>query len=75
MQQDLPASVYRSLELPWSKEKYATFQPLFPIREMEQETIKKALVLTGNNVRGAARMLGLSKTSIYRKIKEYNIDI
>lgn len=73
--QDLPASVYRSLDMPLPNQEFATLQPLSTLREMEQATIKKALFLTGNNVRDAAKMLGLSKTSIYRKVKEYHIDI
>lgn len=73
--QDLPASVYRNLDMPQPNEKLVTFQPLSSLQELEQENIRKALLLTGNNVRTAAKMLGLSKTSIYRKVKEYNIDI
>jgi transcriptional regulator with PAS, ATPase and Fis domain len=72
--QDLPVSVYRSLEAPLPNEEFANY-PLLTIQEMEQKSIRRALLLTGNNVRAAARMLGLSKTSIYRKLKEYNIEI
>lgn len=72
--QDLPVSLYRDLGTLLSNEDFAKF-PLSSLQEMEQKSIKKALFLTGNNVREAAEMLGLSKTSIYRKIKEYDIDI
>lgn len=73
--QDLPASVYRNLDIPRPNEKFGKFQSFSSLQETEEEMIKKALSLTGNNVRAAASMLGLSKTTLYRKIKDYHIDI
>jgi transcriptional regulator with PAS, ATPase and Fis domain len=77
--QDLPESVYRkpnmsNMSIPMANEKL-TAVPLSPLHVVEQEMIKKAMVVTGGNARDAAKILGLSKTSIYRKLKEYNIDI
>ncbi|MFA6808442.1 MAG: sigma 54-interacting transcriptional regulator [Eubacteriales bacterium] len=73
--QDLPPSVYRELDMSLPNEKIVTFQPIVSLKEMEQEAIKKALSLAGNNVRVAAKMLGISKTSFYRKINDYDINI
>lgn len=73
--EDLPASLSRNLDMPRPNEKLATFQSFSTLQENEQDAIKKALLLTGNNVRAAANMLGLSKTTIYRKVKEYHIEI
>lgn len=72
---DLPASLSRNLDLSQPNERSTTFQYVSSIQETEQEAIKKALFLTGNNVRATANMLGLSKTSVYRKIKAYHIDL
>jgi transcriptional regulator of acetoin/glycerol metabolism len=72
--QDLPASLFRNSDIALPKAELTKF-PLSSLQEMEQDSIKRALFLTGNNVRVAAKMLGLSKTSIYRKVKEYRIDL
>lgn len=88
--QHLPKNMFKNLnnlrfmesverfELPYKEMPYNETSPPFrtlpSLKEMEQEAIKKALFLTGNNMQEAAKMLGLSKTSIYRKAKEYNID-
>ena len=46
---------------------------LKPISHLERDVIKKALTLTGNNAQIAANILGLSKSTIYRKIKEHDL--
>ncbi|UWG96644.1 sigma 54-interacting transcriptional regulator [Dehalobacter sp. DCM] len=71
---ELPESVYRDMDMALPEKDLVNF-PMSSLQEIELNSIKKALLLSGNNVRGAAKVLGLSKTSIYRKIKEYNIDI
>lgn len=42
------------------------------MKDVEKMVIKKALDDT-NNIRSAAKMLGLSKSTLYRKIKQYNL--
>ena len=44
------------------------------IDEWEQRLILKALRRTGGNVPEAARLLGVSRATAYRKITEYNIE-
>ena len=44
------------------------------IDEWEQRLILKALGRTGGNVPEAARLLGVSRATAYRKITEYNIE-
>jgi PAS domain S-box-containing protein len=39
----------------------------------EQAAIKRALVLTDNNKRQAANLLGIHRSAIYQKIKKYNL--
>ncbi|WP_425805694.1 sigma-54-dependent Fis family transcriptional regulator [Desulfitobacterium sp. Sab5] len=42
------------------------------MKDIEKMVIKKALD-ENSNIRSAAKMLGLSKSTLYRKIKEYNL--
>ena len=44
------------------------------IDEWEQRLILKALRRTNGNVPEAARLLGVSRATAYRKITEYNIE-
>ena len=44
------------------------------IDEWEQRLIRKALKRTGDSVPDAARLLGISRATAYRKITEYGID-
>ena len=44
---------------------------ILPLAEMEREAIEKALRVSGGNQRRAAQLLGISKTTLYRKRKEY----
>ncbi len=49
-----------------------SFQPL---HEMEKVRIEQALALSGGNRAKAAQLLGISRATIYRKIREYAISI
>lgn len=40
----------------------------------ERETIVKVLAITGNNKRQAAKKLGISRSTLYEKIKKYRIE-
>ncbi len=44
-------------------------------KALEKETIIKALYRCNNNKTKAAKMLGISRTWLYKKIKEYEIDL
>jgi len=43
------------------------------MEEVEKELIRKTLEKTGGNRRDAARILGKSERTLYRKIKDYNL--
>jgi len=43
------------------------------MEEVEKEMIRKTLEKTGGNRRDAARILGKSERTLYRKIKDYNL--
>lgn len=44
------------------------------ISRMERDIVANALVLCGNNKAEAARRLGISRTTLWRLIKKYNLD-
>lgn len=45
------------------------------IAELEKHTLKRAIEQTSGNIPAAARLVGIGKTTVYRKVKEYGIDI
>ncbi len=63
---DLPAQV-RSTAPPGKD------QPLSQLEELERSTIVKTLEETGGDRVRAAKLLGIGKTTIYRKLKEYGL--
>jgi DNA-binding NtrC family response regulator len=48
-------------------------QPVVSIRESERQTICSALTSSGGDRSKAARALGIGRTTLYRKMKEYGI--
>jgi two-component system response regulator HydG len=49
-------------------------EPVVPLVEMEKQAILDALRKLGGDKILAARLLGIGKTTLYRKLKEYGID-
>ena len=47
--------------------------PVVPIKELERKAIIEALSYPGNNASKAAKQLGISRASLYRKLKKYGI--
>ena len=45
------------------------------LESIERKVIVSALECAKNNVQDAARLCGLSRTTLYRRLKKYNIDI
>lgn len=48
--------------------------PLLSMRELEQQAITRALEFTKSNRRQAAEILGIGEATLYRKIKEFNLN-
>ena len=46
---------------------------VIPLEEMERQAILRALASTGGDKVLAARMLGIGKTTLYRKLRQYNV--
>ena len=58
---------------------YSTSEPvpdrneILPLEELERRAILKTLRETSGDKLAAARMLGIGKTTLYRKLKQYNM--
>ncbi len=46
---------------------------ILPLDEVKRRTIIHALKVTGNNISDTARQLGIDRTTLYRKLKKYNL--
>jgi len=51
----------------------AADQPILPLAEVERMAILRALQYTRGDRTAAATMLGIGRTTLYRKLKEYNV--
>jgi two-component system response regulator HydG len=66
---DLPTNLqYPTTERAPDKEE------LLPLDELERRAILSTLRQTGGDKQAAARMLGIGKTTLYRKLKQYQIE-
>ena len=63
---DIPSTDGREMEI-------GEIDPGESVADMEREMIKKALTKTNGNKRKAAKMLGLSERTLYRKINKYGL--
>ncbi len=68
--QDLPSTMLYHLA-----RKSASRADLSTLQALEQQAIRQALQATGGDRARAARLLGIGKTTIYRKLKEYGIEM
>jgi DNA-binding NtrC family response regulator len=67
--QDLPSAMLYHLA-----RKSSSRQDMTTLQALEQQAIRQALQATGGDRVRAAKLLGIGKTTIYRKLKEYGID-
>ena len=49
-------------------------QGVVPLQELEKRAIQHALLHTRGDRTTAAQMLGIGRTTLYRKLKEYRLD-
>lgn len=68
--QDLPSAMLYQLA-----RKSSSRQNLSTLQALEQQAIRQALQATGGDRVRAAKILGIGKTTIYRKLKEYGIGV
>jgi len=50
-----------------------THQPVLTLRELEKQAIEAALQRTLGNMKEAAALLGIDRSTLYEKIKKYEI--
>ena len=43
------------------------------LNELEKNALKKAMALMNNNISKVAKELGMSRTTLYKKIKKYDL--
>ncbi len=66
---DLPSNLQFA-----SSERVRLNDDLLPLDELERRAIFRALRETGGDKLAAARLLGIGKTTLYRKLKQYNAE-
>jgi DNA-binding NtrC family response regulator len=65
---DLPSNLhYGTMERPPESNE------TLPLEELERRAILKTLRETGGDKLAAARILGIGKTTLYRKLKQYSM--
>ena len=74
------SNLIRPIDLPFTiRKKIVNVQKksseMRTIKEMEIETIKEALRLSSGNKTKASQLLGIAKTTLYEKLKRYNIEM
>jgi transcriptional regulator with PAS, ATPase and Fis domain len=68
---DSPVIIQRDIEQEYEEH---SVEDTLSIADMEKELIEKALKKHKGKRKDAALELGISERTLYRKIKEYNID-
>ena len=66
---DLPSNLHYP-----SSERVPEKDELLPMKELERRAILRTLRETGGDKLAAARMLGIGKTTLYRKLKQYQME-
>jgi transcriptional regulator with PAS, ATPase and Fis domain len=72
----LPPEIYsarRTSRIQSTQDEEITVSKILPLDELEKQAIIRALEATGNNIRQAARMLGINRATVYRKMEKYNL--
>lgn len=71
--EDLPGFLINEIQLRCCPNKNTEFE--YNIEKIEKILIENALFKTRNNITKAAELLGLAKSTLYRKLKDFNISI
>jgi two-component system response regulator HydG len=66
--EDLPSTIHSFVQTPESAESSAR---ILPMAELEKQTILNTTTHLNGDKLMAARLLGIGKTTLYRKLKEY----
>ncbi len=74
-EKDLPDFLFRNRLLLAAPESPSEPSEILPLKEVEKEHIRRALSLLEYNYTETAKKLGVSRSTLWRKIKEYHIDV
>ena len=66
---DLPSSLHYP-----TSDRAPAREEMLPLEELERRAILSTLNQTGGDKQAAARALGIGKTTLYRKLKQYQIE-
>lgn len=66
---DLPSNLHYS-----SADRLPSKDEVLPLEELERRAILRTLRETGGDKLAAARILGIGKTTLYRKLKQYHLE-
>ncbi|MEJ5172870.1 MAG: sigma-54 dependent transcriptional regulator [Hydrogenothermaceae bacterium] len=73
---DLPSYMYQNVSVSKEEVLPITIKPLKDVRdEAEKLVIKKALEVMGNNLKEVAKALDIDLSSLYRKLKQYQLEV
>ncbi|MCX7760844.1 MAG: sigma-54 dependent transcriptional regulator [Hydrogenothermaceae bacterium] len=73
---DLPSYMYQNVSTSKEEVLPITIKPLKDVREeAERLVIKKALEVMGNNLKEVAKALDIDLSSLYRKLKQYQLEV
>ena len=72
---DLPTQIQNFLAKPEPPEASAQIAVITPLDQLEKQAILHAIELLHGDKLEAARRLGIGKTTLYRKLKEYNATV
>jgi len=56
-----------------SKGEEPTIAEILTLEEVEKQALMSALRITGNNIRQTARVLGINRATVYRKLEKFNL--
>ncbi|HFE44193.1 MAG TPA: sigma-54-dependent Fis family transcriptional regulator, partial [Nannocystis exedens] len=71
---DLPPELAHAAPLPVAQQSSSTTaQVIRPLRELEREAIDAALIATKGNKARAAALLGIDRSTLYRKLKDHGL--
>jgi two-component system response regulator HydG len=66
---DLPASVRSGR--PWTRPKAGAGEPFVPLAALERAHVLRVLDAVGRNQQEAARVLGIDRKTLYRKLRRW----
>ncbi len=69
------AFVLRDSDRQYSETHQKTDESILSINDSEERLIKRAIKRSGYNMSRASRLLGISRSTLYRKVKKYYINI